>query len=376
MLLDQRQNARARIELAEVAAQFRQTEIGARAQRLLDQLDSRQKLDPRTVGVVLPLTGKQAATGYKSLHGVQLGLGVYGKVQSGLRLAVIDSEGNPDVARRAVERLVIEDGAIAIIGGLLSKTAGAEAAKAQELGVPAIMLSQKSGVTQTGDAIFRNAFTSQMQVQRLVEIAMNDLKLSRFAILFPNDAYGTEYANLFWDEVSSRGGSIVGAQPYDPKVHDFRPYVQRLAGLYYVEDRYEEYRVALKKWQQKNPKRSLRTSAPTFEDLVGPIVDFDALFVPDRADAARLIAPTLPLYDLNKVRLLGTNLWNRPELVEHKNRDIERAIFVDALSPSAGAPGPRGCRNRGGLSLRELGLRLSLSHGVWGGPWPFRAASL
>ena len=333
MLLDQRQVPRAKSELSDVASLAKGTELGTRAQRLLDQLESRQKVDSRTIGVVLPLSGKQAATGYKSLRGVQLGLGIYGKVPSGLRLAVIDSEGNPDVARRAVERLVIEDGAIAIIGGLLSKTASAEAAKAQELGVPAIMLSQKAGVTQAGDAVFRNAFTSQMQVQRLVEIAMGELKMSRFAILFPNDAYGVEYSNLFWDEVSARGGSIVGAQPYDPKARDFRQYVQRLAGVFYLEDRWEEYRTALRKWQQKNPKRSLRNTGPTFEDLVGPAADFDAVFVPDKADAIRLIAPALPLYDL-RVRLLGTNLWNRAELVEHKNRDIERAIFVDSLSGS------------------------------------------
>jgi ABC-type branched-subunit amino acid transport system substrate-binding protein len=184
--------------------------------------------------------------------------------------------------------------------------------------------------------IFRNAFTSQMQVQRLVEIAMDDLHMSRFALLFPNDAYGTEYANIFWDEVKARGGAIVGAQPYDPKARDFRPYVQRLAGVFYIEDRYEEYKLALRKWQQKNPKRSARNAGPSFEDLIGPAADFDAVFVADGSDSARLIAPALPLYDLNHVRLLGTNLWNREELVEHKNRDIERAIFVDSLAPSDG----------------------------------------
>ena len=333
LLLDQRQFPKARAELGEAVELAKQSEVAQRAQKLIDQLDTRQKVEPRTIGLVVPLSGKQAAIGYRTMHGLQLGLGIYGKVQSGLRLAVIDSEGNPDVARRAVERLVTEDGAMAIVGGVLSKTAPAEAAKAQELGIPAIMLSQKSGVTQAGDAIFRNAFTSQMQVQRLVEIAMDEMHYSRFAIMFPNDAYGAEYANLFWDEVKARGGQIVGAQPYDPKANDFRPYVQRLAGVYYVEDRYEEYKQALRKWQQKNPKRSTRNAGPSYEELIGPIADFEALFVPDSADAAKLIAPALPLYDLDNVRLLGTNLWNRPELVEHKNRDIEKSIFVDSVSP-------------------------------------------
>jgi ABC-type branched-subunit amino acid transport system substrate-binding protein len=124
----------------------------------------------------------------------------------------MDSEGNPDNARRGVERLVKEDNVIAIIGSLLSKTAPAVAAKANELGVPTLALSQKAGVTEVGPSVFRNALTSEMQVRQLVKSAMEDLKLRRFAILYPNDPYGVEYANIFWDEVLARGGVITAAQ--------------------------------------------------------------------------------------------------------------------------------------------------------------------
>ena len=42
-----------------------------------------------------------------------------------------------------------------------------------------------------------NALTSEMLVRHLVKIAINQKKLKRFAILYPNDPYGIEYANLF-----------------------------------------------------------------------------------------------------------------------------------------------------------------------------------
>ncbi len=331
VLADQRQYGRARRLLGEVAELAPGSELAERATNLSSQIDSRYRVDPRTIGVVLPLTGKQAGIGYKALRGIQLGLGIYGKSPSQFRLAVVDSEGNPDTARRAVEKLVQEDNAIAIIGGLLSKTASTEAAKAQEFGVPAIMLAQKAGITQTGDFVFRNALTSQMQIQYIVDLAVSRMGYRNFAILYPNDAYGVEYANLFWDEVRSRGGAITGAQPYDPQETDFRGHVQRLAGMYYLEDRAEEYRLRSKAWAEKNPKRSARQSPPAIEELLPPIVDFDAVFIPDSARAVGQIAPMLAYNNIQGVRLIGTNLWNSPGLVTRGQRFVENSIFADSF---------------------------------------------
>jgi outer membrane PBP1 activator LpoA protein len=307
------------------------TELAERARNLIAQIDSRYQVDSRTIGVVLPLTGKQAGIGYKALRGIQLGLGVYGgEKPSGFRLAVIDSEGNPDTARRAIERLVQEDNVIAVIGGLLSKTAPAEAAKAQELGLPIILQSQKAGATLAGDYVFRNALTSQMQVQSLVDTAMGKMGMKRFAILYPNDAYGVEFANLFWDEVRARNGDIRGAQTYDPQETDFRGHVQRLVGTYYFEDRANEYRLYSRAWAEKNPKRSARQAPPTLEELLPPIMDFDAIFIPDTVKAVGQIAPMLAYTNVSGVRLLGTNIWNSPSLISRGQKFVEGAVFVDS----------------------------------------------
>ena len=306
------------------------TELAERAQTIIQQIEARNRVDPKTIGVVLPLTGKQSAIGYKALRGIQLGLGVYGRTPSSFRLAVVDSEGNPDAARRAVDRLVTEDNVIAIIGGLMSKTVAAEASRAQEYGVPSIMLSQKSGVTKAGSSIFRNALTSQMQVKYLVDLAMNKMGKKRFAILYPNDPYGSEYSNLFWQEVRDNGGTIVGAQSYAPDETDFRGHVQRLVGLYYPDDRAEEYNLRLEAWKEKNPKRTMRQSLPTPDELLPPIVDFDAIFIPDSARAVGQIAPMLAYNSVNNVTLIGTNLWNSNNLIHRGQKFVEGALFADS----------------------------------------------
>ncbi len=330
---EQKQLSRARSAFQDVVSLASGTELAERAAVFVTQIDARSRVSANTIGAILPLSGRQQAIGYRALRGLQLGLGIYGlgNKNSGFRLAVIDSEGNPDIARRAVERLVVEDNTIALVGGLLSRTAGPEVSKAQEFGVPTIVLGQKAGLTESRDFIFRNALTSQMQADHLAQIAIERLGIKRFAIMFPNDAYGTEFANFFWDAVKVRGGSINAAQPYDPKETDFRGPVQRMVGNFYLEDRADEYRLRYRQYLEKNPRRSTRQGDLSPEEILPPVVDFDALFIPDSARAAGQIAPMLAYNDIGNVRLLGTNLWNNSTFVSRGQKFVEGAIVVDGL---------------------------------------------
>ncbi len=318
----------ARSTFAKAADLGRDTPLQHQAESYIAQIDSRRKVEAYTVGAVLPLTGKYAPIGQKTLRGLQLGLGVYGNSRSSFKLAVVDSEGTPEGARRAVDRLVSEDSVIAVVGSLLSRTASAVATKTEELGVPSIALSQKSGLTEGGSYIFRNAVTSEMQVRELVRVAMDQLGYKRFAILYPNDSYGVEYANLFWDEVLAHGGTIAGAQIYNPQETDFRGPIRRLVGTYYVEDRKVEYQMRLREWFKKQKSLKTRNSPP--DDLLPPVADFDALFVPDSPKALGQIAPMLTYQGVSNIRLLGTNIWNTSDLVRRGQKNVENALFVDS----------------------------------------------
>ncbi len=308
------------------------SDSGHRAQDLLNQLEAARRVEPKTIGVVLPMTGKYSAIAQKTLRGVQMGLGLYGSNISTFKLAVVDSEGNPDTARKGVERLVKEDNVISIIGSVLSKTASGVAAKSSELGVPSITLSQKSGLTEIGPEVFRNALTSEMQVRYLVKTAMEDLGLKRFALLYPNDQYGAEYANIFWEEVLARGGTVTSSQSYSPKETDFRNVVQRLVGTFYLEDRSDEYKARLKDWSEQQSKHAGRNAPP--DDLLPPVVDFDAIFVPDSAKSLGQIAAMLAYNNVRGVKLLGTNLWNIPGMAKRAGNSAKDLIFVDSFVSS------------------------------------------
>lgn len=304
-----------------------ENDLTQKSSDLIKQITALKKVSPYTIGVVLPLTGQHAKLSQKILNGLQLGLGIYDSEPTQFKLAVVDSEGNPDTAQIGVQRLIQEDHVIAIVGSLLSKTSFAVAKKAHELGIPNITLSQKNNVTQIGDSIFRNATTSYMQIKQLVHVAMKDLGFKRFAILYPNDSYGVESANLFWDEVLSHGGEIRSAISYRTKETDFRNHIQRMVGTFYVQDRLNEYRLRVKEWAQLQNRRSLRKEKIP-SDLLPPVVDFEAVFIPDGVKALGQIVPMLAYNDVEKVQLLGTNLWDTPYLTKRIGALPQAPIFI------------------------------------------------
>lgn len=327
--MQRRDTSAARRYFSSVVSFLPDSDIAYRSQEYISQIDSVRYVESKTIGVILPLSGKNSAVAQKALRAVQMGLGLQGS-ESRYKLAIMDSEGDPDNARRSVERLVKEDSAIAIIGGLLSKTASTEVSKANELGIPSIVLSQKAGLTDIGPSIFRNSVTSEMQVHHLVHVAMEQKGMRRFAILYPNDSYGIEYANIFWDEVLARGGTIAAAQTYSPTENDFSGQIQRLVGTYYIEARLDEYKNRAREIKQNQKNRSVRHEV-RIDDTLLPVVDFDAIFIPDSSKALGQISAFLSYSGVKGVNLLGTNLWNSPGLAKRAGHFANNLLFVDGV---------------------------------------------
>lgn len=334
--LSQRDVDSAQVSFAKVSQFLPETELAEISQKKIEQLKMSSLVNPSTIGAVLPLSGKHAALGQKVLKGLQLGLGLDGESVSPIRLAIIDSEGNPDLARKGVEKLVQEDNVVAVVGSLLSKTANAVADEAQVLNVPNLALSQKSGLTSIGENIFRFGMTSEMQVRYLVKKCMKDLGMRRFAIIYPNDKFGVEYANLFWDEVLARGGEIRAVQVYDPEEVDFSGPVQRLVGTFYAEERQEEAKWTAK--QRAERQRGTNQRAHSEDDLLTPVMDFDAIFIADGIKALGQISAMLAFNGVKGTKLIGPNLWNNESVIKRVSNSGNQIIFVDGASIDAKTP--------------------------------------
>lgn len=293
--------------------------------------------DAQKIGVILPITGKNASLGQRTLNAIRLGLGLDDK-NSSFSIHIYDSQSNPEVAAQGVEKLLRDDHVIAVMGGLSAKEAQNISAKAEFFQVPFFSFSQKSGLTDSTEYTFRNSVTPEMQVARLLQHAFKNINAKRFAILYPNDPYGVEFANKYWDLVLAGGGEVVAAQAYDPKDTNLNIYVRKLVGTYYTDARAEEFKARQKEIAEK--KKKLKETEPAKkkntrehevqENILPAIVDFDVLFIPDSGKALGQIMAFMKNNDVAQMTYLGTNLWNTPDLFRRVGTNAGSVFFVDS----------------------------------------------
>ncbi len=272
------------------------------------------------IGCLLPLSGPFAAYGREVLNGVILGMLTDPVKGAQMEVIIRDSAGEPEKALSELENLVKERRIAGIIGPLSSKTAAPVSLKAQELGVPVIALTQKRDVVESGDMVFRNFLTPAQEIDLLLEVAMEQLGLKRFGILYPDNTYGRFCMNRFWDKLDELGGSVTAVESYSPDVTDFEDPIKKMVGLYYP--RGANWRSV---YGQASATGTEENSEPLEED--DPIVDFDAVFIPDTYHRVAMIAPQLAFHDVMGIRLMGTRLWHSPKLVELAGNYLQGSLF-------------------------------------------------
>ena len=294
-----------------------------------------------SIGVVLPLSGAYAGFGEASLQGILLATGHFDRERttpSGVRVRVLDSGGDAATAAAAVRSLAADPDVSAVIGPLLGAESEAAAAAAQELGVPLLALSRRESIATGRGYVLRLGETPRLDAELMAAYAIETLGLRRFAILYPDMAFGRAQRQTFWDAVEARGGEIVGVARYGPEDTDFSKPIRRMIGYELItagaaEAIRERDRMRKRaKRLRAEPAATLREAANALTAPDGsplpPFVDFDALFIPDTHETVGLIAPHLAFHEVNGVRLLGTSPWNAPDLVRLGGRHIDGAVFT------------------------------------------------
>lgn len=301
------------------------------AREWISQIQESSTVDRTAIGVLLPLKGRLAKFGTKSLQGIELALGVFdskGEPQTPLKLILEDAGEEPETAVQALNRLALKHHVVAVIGPMMSKGVELVTKRAQELGVPLLSLSRRANSTPL-DFVFQSGLTQQLQSYEIARHAIVNLGLKKFAILSPNDKLGSESSQAFWDAVESLGGEIVGFESYATSENDFRLPVDKLSGLFYTEARQDELDRLAKERATNNVTKRTRKTEQFF--ALKPIVDYQAVFIPDDAKRLGQIMPTFSYRDVEGIKFLGTSEWNSADFVSRAQTYGESAYFVDAF---------------------------------------------
>jgi len=261
-------------------------------------------------------------------------------VDSGIDLVVADTRGDAIHTPIALEKLVYEQHVSGIIGPIGSIESYAAAQTAERLEVPIMVLSAREKITQVGTWVFRHRLTRSQQAQAVARHAVEDLGIKRFGILYPKSHYGRDMMTAFWRTVERLGGEIRAAQGYSVHDRQLGDPIKRLVGRYYVDELEVDPH-----WESLNRKSKDKSLH------VPPVVDFEALFIPDSGRRLRRILPFLAYWDIELrtdptmsplvlshkyggavpqlVQILGGSGFNDERLVQRPLRQAHHSIFVD-----------------------------------------------
>lgn len=289
-----------------------------------------------SIGLLVPQTGKFARFGQKVIQGVSLALGIFDGFEADgrIQLVIEDCGDDPETALRALERLHSVHRVAAVIGPILSKGADQVLARAEDHRLPLISLAQSSG--KPGEFATLGAVTPKLQAEEIAKHAVQGLGLRKFAILSPRGRFGEEYSQEFWAAVERLGGSITAYETYDSGETDFRTAMERLSGTYYADARKRELFALARERETNNIKKRTRKTEKYF--TLAPVVNFEAVFIPDEPKAVGLALPTFTYKDIDGVKFLGISAWNSPEMLQRAQQSAEGSYFVDSYFPLATSP--------------------------------------
>ena len=295
------------------------------------------------VGVVLPLTGKLAATGQKVLQGIQLAYnGLPEAARDEIFLNVKNSSGSIGV-EEILKNLARNPKTVGVLGPLLSDEIKQSADVADLFKLPVFSPTASSAdLVETSPYIFRNALTRKIQARFLAEYSINTLKLRRFVILYPMEPFGEELKDEFLKSVESFGGEVVGVSSYDRSQNDFKNQILELGGL--ADDDLDQItrKQILGNKDRKDFSDPTILSRPRvdmehrFNDKIENLkvsleLGYDAMFIPGVYDKVGLIIPQLAFYNVDRITLLGANGWNSPDLIKMVGKYLKSNYFVDGF---------------------------------------------
>ncbi|MEE2751943.1 MAG: penicillin-binding protein activator [Myxococcota bacterium] len=318
-------------------AAFPENEHQPSADWLRKRAEAEDPFHAQRIGVMLPLSGPYGAAGNQVRHTLEMAQEDSG---AGMEFIFRDTAGSVETATEVFEALVLEEGVAAVLGPLLKDVAVPIAETAQIARVPLLALSQAPGITEIGDWVFRGMLTTEQQVASLLAHAMGERELKRFAIMAPDNSYGQTSVETFTRQVVEQDGEIAIAIFYDPEASDLRTAASELGR--------KDYKA---RWREfKDLKEEAEEVGMDPDKVVlPPVVDFDAIFIPDSARRVPLVASALayeefaigafkPKKDMTALPLLGLNAWHNEKLPELGARYVRNSLFVDAFSANSTNP--------------------------------------
>ncbi|HEY3803186.1 MAG TPA: penicillin-binding protein activator [Kofleriaceae bacterium] len=293
-------------------------------------------VDPSTIAVLLPLSGRFAGLGAELRAAIELA------PADGTHWLFLDTRGEPDGAVAAVDAALAK-GAVAIVGpvGAREVLAAARAAALRDL--PIALLGPQDGADAAA-GVFRLVDSPADEGRAVAQLAKAE-HFPTVGVLAPRDDVGAESADAFVAEAEQLGLQVVANATYDPTGGDVEPDIRAFLNLVPANN------PRLAEWLAHHDKKhTLQTFTPD--------APYSLLYIPDRYDRAAIVAAFLPYYGVELhtsdtldtdelrhkhggivppiVQLVGGAGWHHDSLPKRGGDAVQGALIVDAFAGAQG----------------------------------------
>lgn len=161
------------------------------------------------LAIVSEITGGGAPSGTMWRDGINLAVDDVNK-QGGIlgqhvETAIYDTQSDPATAVAAMRR-ALNDHPFAVMGAVYSSSTLAAMGLAQQAGIPEISGSESVDVVGKGNPdIFLTSFSQRVGFAKLVKWIVQDLKATKIALIYVNDAFGKGGHDTFMSLLKARG---------------------------------------------------------------------------------------------------------------------------------------------------------------------------
>ncbi|HMQ11229.1 MAG TPA: penicillin-binding protein activator [Oligoflexia bacterium] len=296
------------------------------------------------IGLMVPLTGPKAHIGQQISKGVILAQDIFQARYPNapkIKLLIQDTKGEEQQSVIAFEKLMQNEvRPTLVIGPCYENTTQAIEPLLDDYRVPVFSLSSSESINLNNAWLLRNSLTKSEQALGLAYLAKHVLQIKRVAVLYPDNSYGQEFLQLSKAAFKDYNIDLVKHESYQTDQSDLTTAVRKLVGILPHEDRKSE--ICPDYVAQERTKRWLlkpSTKRCYAKDNLPPIINFEAIFIPDGAQRAKRIFPTLRYYNVSGVTLLGTNLWDTDDFIDHNIKNAAQgSIILSAFYKNKRAP--------------------------------------
>lgn len=276
-----------------------------------------------TVGLILPLSGRNSVSGKAFLAGFKQSLDRPVYMDRQIALVVQDSRSDELEAVRAARQLASLPQVSIIIGPLTNSAVLAAAGAVSKEQIPLLVPSStQDGLGKIYDHVYQMNSTLAMRGKLAARYAILTLGLDTLAVIAPADEYGNRLTDAFLKEVDQLGKTVVATEWYSGLPKDLRKQFKSLRqvafGLLPSEDTYDE----LLGMEIDSLDALFDISAEDFFDLPKEeekrltrldsakivLSTIQGIYLPIHEEDLEYIGPQFPMYYLD-TKLIGNESW-------------------------------------------------------------------